>query len=292
MVSDESTAGSRAPGSAADAPRLIAYAIPSPLPVSLAPARVARPWMQATRRGFANRCLPLLMANQSGWTIGNPVAVRATWDGSSSAGGISLEIDGPPEASNMVHSDFGYGVLTWSIPYLFRTPPGFNLLVRGPTNAPKDGIVALDGLVETDWAVATFTMNWKFTRPAHTVSFAAGEPICMIMPQRRGELESFEPVIVPLAEDPETERQLRDFALSRKRTVGFIMAARQLGGGADRDGVFEKHYFEGTSSGGAGGPEHQTKLSLRPFRRADPTISAEKPNRMPDSAPAWADQKP
>jgi hypothetical protein len=246
--------------------------------------------MQKTRRGFANRCLPLLMANQSGWMIGNAVAFSATWDGTDSAEGISLHIDGPPEASTMVHSDFGYGVLTWSIPYLFRTPPGFNLLVRGPTNAPKDGIVALDGLVETDWAVATFTMNWKFTRPAHTVFFGLDEPICMIMPQRRGELESFEPLILPLSEHSETERQLRAFAESRKRTLGFVMAARQLGCEAGRDGVFEKHYFEGTSPGGAGSAEHQTKRSLQPFRRNGSPVVAEGPDSIPGSASTGGDE--
>ena len=36
-------------------------------------------------------------------------------------------------------------------------------MVRGPTNSPKDGIAALDGIIETDWAHSTFTMNWRFT---------------------------------------------------------------------------------------------------------------------------------
>ena len=65
----------------------------------------------------------------------------------------------------MVSSNFGYGIVTWYLPYLFRTSPGYNLWVRGPVNSPKDGIVPLEGLVETDWAEATFTVNWKITRP-------------------------------------------------------------------------------------------------------------------------------
>jgi hypothetical protein len=31
-------------------------------------------------------------------------------------------------------------------------------------------ISPLDGIVETDWLEATFTMNWKLTRPNHTVA--------------------------------------------------------------------------------------------------------------------------
>ena len=42
-------------------------------------------------------------------------------------------------------SHFGYGILTWTLPYLFRTPPDWNLLARGPSNLPKDGIQALEG---------------------------------------------------------------------------------------------------------------------------------------------------
>jgi Family of unknown function (DUF6065) len=44
---------------------------------------------------------------------------------------------------------------------VFRTPPGCNLYVRGPANSPKDGIAALEGIIETDWSEATFTMNWS-----------------------------------------------------------------------------------------------------------------------------------
>jgi hypothetical protein len=42
------------------------------------------------------------------------------------------------EVSPSAISHFGSGILTWNVPYLFRTPPGYNLLVRGPANWPKD----------------------------------------------------------------------------------------------------------------------------------------------------------
>ena len=46
-------------------------------------------------------------------------------------------------------------------------------------------------------------MNWKLTRANLPVIFEAGEPICMIVPQRRGELEAFHPEIRELEEEPE-----------------------------------------------------------------------------------------
>ena len=100
-------------------------------------------------------------------------------------------------------SHFGSGSLTFHIPYLFRTPPGWNLLARGPSNWPRDGVIALEGLVETDWAVATFTMNWKLTAIDRPVTFEAGEPFCMLVPQRRGDLERFAPRVDDFAADPE-----------------------------------------------------------------------------------------
>ena len=101
----------------------------------------------------------------------------------------------------LVGTMFGYGVLTWTIPYLFRTDPGWNLLARGPANLPQDGVSALEGLVETDWATATFTMNWKMTRPGLPVRFEAGEPFCQIVPQRRHELEAFRPQKASLTDE-------------------------------------------------------------------------------------------
>jgi Family of unknown function (DUF6065) len=37
--------------------------------------------MAATPAGVAQRCLPLLIANQAGWFILNRYPMRATWDG-------------------------------------------------------------------------------------------------------------------------------------------------------------------------------------------------------------------
>jgi Family of unknown function (DUF6065) len=180
-----------------------AYELGSSSP-SIIPAPTTRDWMAETDQQFANRCLPMLIANQSGWIILNSVAFSAIWIGDDDIGSVSVSYDAsysPP----LTGSYFGYGILTWSIPFVFRTPPGFNLLVRGPANSPKDGVCALEGIVESDWASSTFTMNWKITRPSTPISFEVNEPICMIVPQRRRELESFKPEIRSLDEDPDRE---------------------------------------------------------------------------------------
>ena len=119
------------------------------------PARRERKWMDDADKKFPYRCLPLVVANQHGWEILSTHHIRAVWDGTSNPDGVSVENlsgDGALHAS----SHFGAGVLTFRIPFLFQTPEGWNLMVRGPANNPKDGIVALDGVVETDWTFLHF----------------------------------------------------------------------------------------------------------------------------------------
>lgn len=120
--------------------------------------------MDSTRERFANRCLPLLMANQAGWLVVNTTRVRARWNGGAAPDSVEFEY-GDSASTFRPTSHFGRGIITWALPFLFRTPPGFNLLVRGPVNDLKHGIAALEGLVETDWSPSAFTLNWKFTRP-------------------------------------------------------------------------------------------------------------------------------
>ena len=94
-------------------------------------------------------------------------------------------------------------------------------MVRGPANNPKDGIIALDGIIETDWAPSTFTMNWRFTR-ACTVEFVRGEPICLFFPIQRKIIEVFDGEVIMLEANPELGRNFRQWAASRDR---FLLVA-------------------------------------------------------------------
>ena len=246
---------------------LTAYRLPpSPLPLVCAPT--AREWMDATDERYAYRCLPLLIANQSGWLILNDQPIECFWDGTGPLTGVRVRrLDKhAPRAS--VTSHFGSGVITWHIPYIFRTSPGYNLLVRGPANWPKDGAQALEGVVESDWASATFTMNWKITRPKRWIRFDAGEPVCMVVPQRRGELEAFETDIRDLESNPELRDAYNRWSESRSEFL-----ARLHVHGAQAAGKWQKHYFQGHSPGaGTRSDHHQTVLKLRAFG-SEPTRS-------------------
>lgn len=242
---------------------LRAYRLPEINSVPV-PATRTRGWMDRTHERFAYRCVPLVLANQAGWHILNPRTIEVEWDGGDGMEAIRVRaLSGAGRGA--AHSHFGYGIVTWHIPFLFRTPPGYNLWVKGPANSPKDGVCALEGVVETDWAEATFTMNWQLTRPGHVVRFEEGEPICCIVPQRRGELEQFDPVVEELAEAPDEHQRYQRW--SKSRDVFLDLEKSPLSRPRKRG---QMHYFHGESLGGERFEEHQNKLNLRAFRKRRP----------------------
>jgi hypothetical protein len=232
-------------------------------PVVIEPADRWRDWMNATSNRFANRCLPLLVANQSGWVLRNPAAFTATWDGGNSTTALTVAYDdeGTPKRDRIASSHFGYGIVSFAFRCWFTTSEGYNLLARGPANSPKDGICALEGLVETDWALVPFTMSWKLTRPG-TIRFEQGEVFCQIVPQRRGELESFEIRSNNLEEDRETAHRVHSWAATRQlyRIGKGLMAAN---GDEKYTRRWMDDYFRGRTPTGEQGDEHQTTLRLK-----------------------------
>lgn len=249
-------------GEAQTPPELTAWRVSDEPFFKLVRAPFERKWMDDSRDRFAYRCLPLLIANQSGWLVLNNVPFRAAWNGGWDKACMAVEaLDGKSKLPALTH--FGEGVLTFHMPWLFRTPPGWNLYVRGPTNMPKDGVVALDGVVETDWSISTFTMNWKFTARNMWVTFEKDEPICMIMPIRRGDLEVMEPKERLIEEDPELHKYYQEWASRREKFIGDL---HKPGSDAQAE-KWERHYFKGLDKNGEPHPDHQTRLYLKEFPR-------------------------
>lgn len=254
MADEEST------DSAAAKHALTAYEV-YPQPLTLRAAQRRRQWMDDTPDRFAYRCLPLAIVNQMGWELLCPASFTATWNGG--PGKADIEIAFHDRSSNLVSSHFGNGVLTFTIGLLFRTPPGHNLWVKGPANAPKDGATALEALVETDWAVATFTMNWKLTRADHPVNFEQDEPICTILPYPRSYLGEFDPEIRAIEDNPPLQQQFQAWSRSRAE---FIAELRKPGSSAQQQ-KWQRDYMQGKDQRDEVFSEHQTKINLPEFRR-------------------------
>ena len=242
--------------------------------MALRPAPATRQWMDETSEAFAYRCLPLNIANAHGWEILAPAAFSARWTGGDDL--TSIDIRCAAEQTMRPTSIFGHGVLTFHVGGVFRTEPGWNLHVGGSPNHPKDGICPLTGVIETDWAPYSFTMNWRFTRPDHWVSFDEGEPFCYVFPVQRGVLEPVQPEIRDMASSPQLQAEFTAWTEARR---SFIDHSGVLGSPEARM-RWQKYYYRGlTMRGEPGVKDHQAKLRLAEFvdNREKPAATEPKP---------------
>ncbi len=236
--------------------RLILYPTSGFKPV-VRPAPVTRPWMDEAPQGFAYRCLPLNIANAHGWEVLCPTGFEAVWNGGPRPADVQIRPLDNSGWPGIAH--FGVGVVTFHLGYLVRTEPGYDLWVGGPANAPKDGIIPLTGIVETDWAPYAFTMNWRFTRPNVPIRFMRGEPFCSFFPIPRALLEETTPEIRDLDSDPETKAAFTEWSEKRGK---FLVDLPQPGSEAQRQG-WQKDYFRGvTPDGKRVADGHRTKVQL------------------------------
>lgn len=230
-------------------------------PAEIRPGRAERAWMDEFTQRHAYRCLPLTIANCTGWEILTPAPFSATWNGGPRQADIEIRSEGDVHR-NFVQSMFARGVITFHPGYLFRTAPGWDMWVGGAPNWIKHGIQPLTGIVETSWLPHPFTMNWRFTAPG-TISFEAGEPFCMIMPVPHTAIDACEPEIRALSDDPEVEAETRAWVQGRSE----FQARVQAGDPEAAAQGWQRTYFQGkTLRGEAAAEDHISKRRLAPPR--------------------------
>jgi hypothetical protein len=195
------------------------------------------------------------IATQYGWQLLNPTAVRLEWDGGESP----VRIIGTNE---LVRDLFGAGTFSWQIPYLFRTPKGWDLHVRGPANSPIDGVAPLEAIVETSWSIAPFAMTWVFTRRG-SVEFPAGVPFCQISPIPHDNLREWLPQLRQAPRD--ILGHARSWFETRRQTISLTSKHKA----ASQTKHARHQYTRGVSGTGveAAADEHATRLRVPPFAR-------------------------
>lgn len=220
--------------------KLLCYKL-VPNPPAMVPASPTRDWMDASPDRFAYRCLPLNIANGYGWEILSPAAFEIAWNGRPEKEAIQIRaLDNFAHIEHLVLSHFTMGVVTFHVGYMFRTPPGWDLLATAPMNRPKHGIYALSGIIETDWLPFPFTMNWKMTAPG-IVRFEKGEPFCTIIPIHHDMLESYQPEMRVLDAEPELKAEFDAWMKSRTDFLANL-------GKHDPETIkqaWQKYYFQG-----------------------------------------------
>jgi len=229
--------------------------------LEIRPARAQREWIDNFIDGHPYGCLPMRIANQHGWEICSPVSFTAVWNGGESRRCLAILTD--EDDDGIISSHFGGGIFSFRIPAVFRTEPGYDLVIQGPPNWPVDGASPMSGIVETDWLVTSIAMHWKLTQPNKAVRFRKGDPLCQVFPVRRAELEPFTPVVRSLAEAPE----LADYMSAwRDYRAAFNAGLKDPDSQASRQ-KWPGHYTRGTDlfDRPAAPPTHRRRLRLNPF---------------------------
>jgi hypothetical protein len=168
-----------------------------------------REWASEDKDLCAN--LAWQRVNSIGWQLCCPRAFEATWNGGPHAEDVEIRFDQTPEqAPIFVRSQLGGGMLSFHTGYQMLTAEKQMLWVRGPINAPKDGLYPLESLLDTSLLPATIVVHWKFARPNQTVRFAAGQPFCAIVPYAQDVREQAALEVIPVAADAETYAQAFD----------------------------------------------------------------------------------
>ena len=210
----------------------------------LRPSPARRHWMDELPHAY--KCLPLVVANQWGWQVLCPTDVVATWDGRPGLEGLRVEV--PPQFVPAIKSQFGAGIITFSPPWLFRTPPGWDLYLKGPSNRWKPNCVPLEGVIETWWLNYTFTLNWKLVQPG-TVVFRQGESLGQLLPVPHSTFESATAVEAPIGfAEPKAAAELLEWQ-EKRRTIA-----------AQKDNV---HHMYRTA---AGIEDHLQRVNVPPIQ--------------------------
>ena len=146
-MSSDTSAGERAAEAASAAPLASAQAAPLgppeltcyrlyPNSPELKPSRPDRDWMDATHERYAYRCIPLSIANASGWEIALPFAFEAAWDGGDELASVQFR-SADLRLTYFVSSHFGHGVITLHTGWMFSTSPGWAMMDAGPPNTSR-----------------------------------------------------------------------------------------------------------------------------------------------------------
>jgi len=178
------------------------------------PMPTKRAWMDETAGKFSYKCIPLNVANQTGWQVLSPIEFCANWNGGEHPKDVEVHYH-EESRSDFVAGHFGHGILTIMPDFILKTPKGISTYVKGVSNYPLDLIYPLEGSIETDWLPFTFTFNYKFTRPGEII-FQKGQPLFSFFPIKRGYLEKYKITRSNISNNSETYEQYKIFEKARE----------------------------------------------------------------------------
>jgi hypothetical protein len=182
------------------------------------PLPMKRSWMNEVVGTNAYQCVPMNIANQSGWVVLNPAEFCATWDGGPTNEHLQVHYHEDPKI-NFAQSHLHNGTLTIVPDFIIRTPEGISTLVSGVPNYPIPRLTPLQAVIETDWLTFTFTYNFKFNIPGEVI-FRKGDPLFTFMPIKRGEIDQYSVTMKPISLDKDLHDEYLEYEKARNESQG------------------------------------------------------------------------
>ena len=161
-----------------------------------------------SRDGFpktATACLPMSIANQTGFAIVSLSDFTMRWDGGHEPSSVSITCDDKVIEGFYGHGEdhvygnvkqmiapFYSGMISIKHDFFLRTPPGVNLFVTQVPNNFIPATVPVSAMIETDNAVRDWVFNLKITVPNIDIHIKKGDPLIGLIPIPRFFADSFE----------------------------------------------------------------------------------------------------
>lgn len=152
-------------------------------------SRIRRDWMDDTYNKHAYQCLPMTVANVSGWELVLDEDLVVIWEGGNT---IVKVLSGGTQKDRQVAHPSMIGIISLSTGWAINTEEGYATWVTGSPNYFIDGAVPLAATIPSSWWPDEVQMNWKITKVNEPVTFPAGTPYCFFTVYQEGLLESVE----------------------------------------------------------------------------------------------------
>jgi hypothetical protein len=139
-------------------------------------------------------CRPLVIGNQQGFVVHANFDFTLFWNGGKNAEDVTVKIleNNQETQTPLILTNFGHGVVSFSYPFMLRTPPGINILTMAPPNEIMDNLTVLSGSVESDNLRHPFTFNIRINKPNIITYIGKGTPLSAFIPIKRYFSENFE----------------------------------------------------------------------------------------------------
>ena len=142
-------------------------------PPEIKQSRLKRDWMDDTYNKHAYQCLPMTVANVSGWELILQQDVVVEWDGTNNPPKV---LEGETLNNRAVVIPSIIGIMSFATGWAFGTEDGYSTFISGSPNYFVDGAVPLSATIPSFWWPDEFNMNWKITKINEPVTFPKGMP--------------------------------------------------------------------------------------------------------------------